>query len=211
MFSSEIKETVYIAISCILAAAVLTLVAFVMDIRSDLAEVHNTELSSQRSMMAYQEFNKYQNNVLYGEDIMQLIREYAGSGIAIYFDTLYLDGSPSTKKDWYLDENEYKNKKEIASIDVLEYGKYEDKDKNIIVLLSEGIKRDHTYWVYLVFDAYDKQSVKNAKYKDNGTGEKHNFFEVSAIKVLDLGEDLGDGRKAYKEVETTIDGFKNTK
>lgn len=199
MFSSEIKETVYIAISCILAAAVLTLVAFVMDIRSDLAEVHNTELSSQRSMMAYQEFNKYQNNVLYGEDIMQLIREYAGSGIAIYFDTLYLDGSPSTKKDWYLDENEYKNKKEIASIDVLEYGKYEDKDKNIIVLLSEGIKREHTYWVYLVFDEYDKDGVKAAKFKES-TGEKHNFFEVSAIKVIDLC----DERKAYSEVEGLI-------
>ena len=199
MFSSEIKETVYIAISCILAAAVLTLVAFVMDIRSDLSEVHNTELSSQRSMMAYQEFNKYQNNVLYGEDIMQLIREYAGSGIAIYFDTLYLDGSPSTKKDWYLDENEYKNKKEIASIDVLEYGKYEDKDKNIIVLLSEGIKREHTYWVYLVFDEYDKDGVKAAKFKES-TGEKHNFFEVSAIKVIDLC----DERKAYSEVEGLI-------
>ena len=197
MFSSEIKETIYIAISCILAAAVLTLVAFVMDIRSDLAEVHNTELSSQRSMTAYQEFNKYQDNVLYGEDIMGLIREYAGSDVAIYVDELYLDGG--TKSEWYLDEAVYKTNKKIASIEELEYGTNN--------LLPGGIKRDHTYWVYLVFDAYDEQSVKNAKYKDNGTGEKHNFFEVSAIKVLDLGE----GRKAYKEVETTIDGFKNTR
>jgi hypothetical protein len=120
MFSSEIKETVYIAISCILAAAVLTLVAFVMDIRSDLAEVHNTELSSQRSMTAYQEFNKYQDNVLYGEDIMGLIREYAGTDIHIYIDKLYLDGG--TKTDWYLDEAVYKSNKKIASIEELEYG-----------------------------------------------------------------------------------------
>ena len=197
MFSSEIKETVYIAISCILAAAVLTLVAFVMDIRSDLAEVHNTELSSQRSISAYQEFNKYQDNVLYGEDIMQLIREYAGSEVTIYVDKLYLDGGSSP--ELYLDVAKYKQNKKIASIEELEYGTNS--------LLPGGIKRDHTYWVYLVFDEYDEQSVKNAKYKDNGTGEKHNFFEVSAIKVLDLGE----GRKAYKEVETTIDGFKNTR
>lgn len=208
MFSSEIKETIYIAISCILAAAVLTLVAFVMDIRSDLAEVHNTELSSQRSMTAYQEFNKYQDNVLYGEDIMQLIREYAGSDVAIYVDELYLD-ERDPLKGLYLDVAKYKQDKKIASIDVLEYGKYKNELGNEVIFneLKGGITRDRTYWVYLVFDAYDEQSVKNAKYKDNGTGEKHNFFEVSAIKVLDLGE----GRKAYKEVETTIDGFKNTK
>ncbi len=197
MFSSEIKETVYIAISCILAAAVLTLVAFVMDIRSDLAEVHNTELSSQRSMTAYQEFNKYQDNVLYGEDIMGLIREYAGTDVHIYIDKLYLDGG--TKSEWYLDEAVYKTNKKIASIEELEYGTNN--------LLPGGIKRDHTYWVYLVFDAYDKKGVKSATYKENGTGEKHNFFEVSAIKIISVTS----GRKAYDEVKTTISNYKTSK
>lgn len=200
MFSSEIKETIYIAISCILAAAVLTLVAFVMDIRSDLADVHNTELSSQRSMTAYKEFNKYQDNVLYGEDIMGLIREYAGSDVAIYVDKLYLDGGSSS--ELYIDKKKYKEDERIASIEELEYGTNG--------LLNGGIKRDHTYWVYLVFDEYDKNSVKNAKYKDNGSGEKHNFFDVTAIKVVDLGT-VGNGRKSYNEVKTTIENFKDTK
>lgn len=197
MFSSEIKETIYIAISCILAAAVLTLVAFVMDIRSDLAEVHNTELTSQRSISAYQEFNKYQDNVLYGEDIMQLIREYAGSEVTIYVDKLYLDGGSSP--ELYLDVAKYKQNKKIASIEELEYGTNS--------LLPGGIKRDHTYWVYLVFDEYDKDGVKKAKYKENGTGEKHNFFEVSAIKIISITS----GRKAYDEVKTTINNYKNSK
>ena len=197
MFSSEIKETIYIAISCVLAAAVLTLVAFVMDIRSDLAEVHNTELSSQRSMTAYQEYNKYQDNVLYGEDIMQLIREYAGSDVTIYVDKLYLDGGSSP--ELYLDVAKYKQNKKIASIEELEYGTNS--------LLPGGIKRDHTYWVYLVFDEYDKDGVKSAKYKNNGSGEKHNFFEVSAIKVLSVTS----GRKSYDEVKTTISNYKSNK
>ena len=197
MFSSEIKETIYIAISCVLAAAVLTLVAFVMDIRSDLAEVHNTELSSQRSMTAYQEYNKYQDNVLYGEDIMQLVREYAGSDVIIYVDKLYLDGGSSP--ELYLDVAKYKQNKKIASIEELEYGTNS--------LLPGGIKRDHTYWVYLVFDEYDKDGIKSAKYKNNSSGEKHNFFEVSAIKVLSVTS----GRKSYEEVKTTISNYKSNK
>ena len=50
MFSSEIKETIYIAIGCMLAAAVLGLIAFTMNIRGDLAVVNNNQLANQRNM-----------------------------------------------------------------------------------------------------------------------------------------------------------------
>ena len=46
MFSSEIKETIYVAIGLSLAAMVLALVAYVMGIRSDLASAQNELIST---------------------------------------------------------------------------------------------------------------------------------------------------------------------
>ena len=46
MFSSEIKETIYVGIGLSLAAMVLALVAYVMGIRSDLASAQNELIST---------------------------------------------------------------------------------------------------------------------------------------------------------------------
>ena len=77
MFSSEIKETIYVAIGLSLAAMVLALVAYVMGIRSDLASAQNELISTKYTMEAYTSYNKYQGAVLYGEDVMAIIREFA--------------------------------------------------------------------------------------------------------------------------------------
>ena len=105
MFSSEIKETIYVAISLMLAAAVLGLVAFVLDIRSDFAVTQNQQIAARTEMTAFGEYDKFQDNILYGEDVMALIREYAGSDISVYIDTLVCkDGDI---KNLYLNKEEY--------------------------------------------------------------------------------------------------------
>ena len=100
MFSSEIKETIYIAMSLILAAAVLGMVAFVMDIRSDFASVHNQEIMARNQVSSYAEYDKYQDEILYGEDVIALIREYANTEIKVYIDELVWTKGDSTKGYW---------------------------------------------------------------------------------------------------------------
>ena len=186
MFSSEIKETVYIAISCILVAMVLGLVAFVLNIRSDLASVTNMEIATQHNMASYNKLNKYEGQILYGEDVIACIREFAGSDIAIYVGGL--KGESSTIKDYYLNKEKYIDTNGvIATIDYLEYGKGTGIPTGYT--LTGGVKRDVTYYAYLVFGEYLEEEIKNAKEGKFVTdGESTSYSEVTAIKILKVSE-----------------------
>lgn len=93
MFSSEIKETIYIAIGCMLAAAVLGLIAFAMNIRGDLAVVNNNQLANQRNMTSYTTLSRYNNegktdeqHLIYTDDVIVCIREFFDSDIEVIVD-----------------------------------------------------------------------------------------------------------------------------
>ena len=188
MFSSEIKETVYIAISCILVAMVLGLVAFVLNIRSDLAAVTNMEIATQQNMATYNKLNKYEGQLLYGEDVIACIREFANSNIAIYVGDL--TGESSAIKDYYLDEKKYIDcNGVIATIDFLEYGKGTGVPAGYT--LTGGVKRDITYYAYLVFGEYLEEDIKNAKARKSTKDDKSvSYSDVTAIKILKVS-DLG--------------------
>ena len=59
MFSSEIKETVYIAVSLMILSLVLGMVVVVTDIRSDFANIRNAEITTAKQMSEYRKYNKY--------------------------------------------------------------------------------------------------------------------------------------------------------
>lgn len=84
MFSSEIKEVVYIAISAILLSIVLTFVSTLIGVRNDLAEIRNNEIHSAQDLEKYREFNKYNGTNVFGEDIIEAIRQYYNSDLTIY-------------------------------------------------------------------------------------------------------------------------------
>lgn len=88
MFSSEIKEVVYIAISLIILSMVLGVVVIVIDIRSDFAEIRNAEIVTTVQMKEYRKFNKFNNREITGVDIIELIREIKNSEIEVYVDKL---------------------------------------------------------------------------------------------------------------------------
>ncbi len=84
---SEIKETVYIAVSSTILAAVLTLVSVFTYIRSDLAAARNEEILSAQNILQYRQFNKYDNKTVYGDEVIELIRLYYDAGIEIYVNS----------------------------------------------------------------------------------------------------------------------------
>lgn len=82
----EIQETVYIAISTILLAIVLGIVSFGMEIRNDMAEIRNEEIMAAKSVEDSRKFNKYDDKIIYGDEVIELISLYANTGISIYID-----------------------------------------------------------------------------------------------------------------------------
>lgn len=182
MISSEIKETIYIAISLILAAAILGLGAFVLGIRSDMAATRNQEVATQQSLEDYYKFNKYHGQILYGEDVMACIREFAGTDIAVYVKNLY---GKSGNSAYYLNKKNYLANSNIASIDFLEHGKNSPTTVNgTTYTCTKGVKRDVTYYAYVVFSEYVDSNIKNAKYSDLTSGIS--YSDVTAIKIIFL-------------------------
>ncbi len=203
MFNSEIKETVYVAISLILASAVLGLIAFVLDIRGDFARLQNQEIATRVELSHYAKYDKYQDNVLYGEDVMALIRECAGSDIAVYIDSLQCK---TGKMSIYLDKEEYAKNPDKYTIKALEFGK--DASNNNI--LQGGVSRDATYFVYLVFGKYTKNEIKNSPYIEEGYVDLYgnpvfvNYSDVTGVVVKLLKSE----RVQRSEVETAIQNIK---
>lgn len=74
MFSSETKEMVYMSISLILTSIVLYYMAFLIDVRGDLGNVRQQEVTSADKLYEYRKYNKYDGTTLYGEDVVEAVR-----------------------------------------------------------------------------------------------------------------------------------------
>ncbi len=176
----------YIAIGCMLAAAVLGLVSFVLTLRSDLASSKNSITQGAQYMSDYTDYNKYQNSVLWGEDVMALISEYAGSGVAVYIDNLYDEGSGSLG-EFYMDasfSDDSTVKIEDVSFTALENGEisaYAEADE-YLNYFDEGVSRDATYFSYVVVGEYSYDDIKAI----TSPTDSPMYSEVSAIYVVCL-------------------------
>lgn len=198
MFSSEIKETVYISIGLILAAIVLGLIAFVMDIRSDFAEAQNSEVVARQEMSNYSRFDKYQGEVIYGEDIIGIIREFAGTDVAVCVDNLRLKSTGASATNYfYMNKEKYMANPNNYSLATLELG-------------NNAISRDATYVCWLVFGKYTENEIKNSKYVEegfrnaDGTYAYVNYADVSGIYVRCINKTQ---RLHYQDVKTTVDNL----
>ncbi|MNV34413.1 hypothetical protein D3C71_1258290 [compost metagenome] len=83
MPTDEIRNTTYIALGAILLASLLGFVAYLFTVRSDIANLRNTEVVNTATLKGYREFNKYSGKILFGEDVVSTIRDYYGSDIRI--------------------------------------------------------------------------------------------------------------------------------
>lgn len=160
MFSSEIKETVYIAVSLMILSLVLGMVVVVTDIRSDFANIRNAEITTAKQMSEYRKYNKYDDRVITGADIIALVREIQDLGVEIYVDKL--NGGA-----FY----------HLTQAMVV-------TDKSIIDIgnLQQLIKLNYVYHVYLRYDFENVKSVAVPVNKSNGYGT------VTGISIKYLNE-----------------------
>lgn len=79
----EIKDTVMIALSLILTAALLGFISFLFVLRGEFASAYNNNLSASQSVTTYLSFDQFNSSPLYGADVIAAIRQYYDRGIEI--------------------------------------------------------------------------------------------------------------------------------
>lgn len=93
--SEEVKQTVYVAITAILLASLFGFISYLMSLRTDFAEVRNNEIATAQVLRDHREFSKFNNAVVYGEDIVAAIRDYYDTGIRIRVNDSSLNLRPT--------------------------------------------------------------------------------------------------------------------
>lgn len=159
MFSSEIKETVYIAVSLMILALVLGMVVVVIDIRSDFAEIRNDEIATAVEMREYRKYNKYNVEKITGTELIVLIKEFYDTDIEIYIDELK-NGS-----DYYIKYEDFRTG--VKELDELDY----ENLKNIIDENRE----------YKPYFKYDFDDVKNTS---DLVLSKGNYSVITGITIV---------------------------
>lgn len=85
MFSEEIKQTVYLAVTCCLLAVILSFAATFISLRNDMAQVRNEQIITTRSQRQSNEFSQYDGKEVTGAEVIQAIRDYYKSeDVCIY-------------------------------------------------------------------------------------------------------------------------------
>lgn len=84
----ETKETVYISISLIMLAALLSFASLFITYRDQLASTRNSQLISTMQLDQYRAFNKYDDNIIYGDEVVELVRMYYDTGLEIYINSI---------------------------------------------------------------------------------------------------------------------------
>lgn len=76
MFSEEIKQVVFTAVTCVLLAIVLTFASQLIGVKKDLIAVRQDEINTQNLMSEAFEFSKYNATHVTGLDVIDAIAEY---------------------------------------------------------------------------------------------------------------------------------------
>lgn len=156
MVSEEVKETIYIAIGAIIAAAVLALLAFVIQLRGDFAETYNNQKLTQSATEDYMKFAGYQGEIIYGNELVALIREFWGSDTIIYIDEIVFKDKSGNVSSTYkgtmrLDET-YKGDTVDETYIYLDSERMKEIDKKRTTDLENGIIKDSGTFYYDVED-----------------------------------------------------------
>lgn len=138
MFATESKNTIYIGVSLIMLAAVLTFALFFMQLRNDMAAARNSEIQAAQTAQNYREFNKYNGALLYGEDVIEAIRMYAGSSVEVYVNRVNNSGSSF-----------HMTMESVAT----------NPDSVKVATLQNKFSPEYKYTAYLAFDFEDVSNV----------------------------------------------------
>ena len=203
MMSTEVKEVIYVSIALILVGFVLTLVALGLDFRSDVAEIQNEQAISKYMLVSTNEFEKYQDAVIYGEDLVYLIKEYSDD-MLFYIDGIKIKDAGNLGVIKIYQQNDesvctvegtFKGEKIPNTLFYLnkQDASY-DKEGNMV---SEyRIDSNCTYYCFLVYDNYDINTYDKAKIVNTTT----DYTRVTGFYIHKVGE----GRHIYTTQTDTM-------
>lgn len=180
----ETKNTIYLAISLIIAAITLGAIGFVLYVRGDYANTRYDELYAQKRAETNRKFSLYNNNTdLSGAEVVALLRNYYMDGsIDIYVDkdkfgnSFLLDGTTRN-----LDYTLYANKQKVsismasASGGDMAYINVKtalDKVDNYIFAekaIASIVNGTDKYESYLIYDGASVQNIGNAGIMNNNS------------------------------------------
>lgn len=83
---SEVREVTYISVGLILAALVLSFIMYGLTLTRTMARTSNDQSAANDKIEDYREYNRYDNQVLYGDEVIELITHKYDSGIDIFVD-----------------------------------------------------------------------------------------------------------------------------
>ena len=70
---SEVREVTYISVGLILAALVLSFIMYGLTLTRTMARTSNDQSAANDKIEDYREYNRYDNQVLYGDEVIELI------------------------------------------------------------------------------------------------------------------------------------------
>lgn len=76
MFSEEVKQVVYLSVTCVLLAMVLTFASSLMSVKNDMVDTRNVEINTGAQVREAKQFAKYNDANLTGIDVIEAISEY---------------------------------------------------------------------------------------------------------------------------------------
>ena len=143
---NEISMSLTMAVASLMTASVMFSAAYMMDVRREYANAVENKYRSERLLKEYREFNKYDmgdhnsscDRHIYGDQLIELIRNYYDTDLTIYVDKVSSTGSSLTSNfDEYM----------------------ANKDKYSYANLQKLIPPRAEYHTYLVYDSADPATV----------------------------------------------------
>lgn len=180
---SEIKNTVYIGITCMILAIVLTFVSAMTYIRNTMAEARNNEIVGREQVSKYLEVNAYDDAKLTGMELIRLITESSDKGIEVY-----VSGVADTAAVNNIGDNtDGMSQRYNASIQLAHPGVYRiavdqnngDISNSVLAKLYASTTKEAskaTYTTYLVYNNEDPARAVKKNYSGNS--------EVTAVRVI---------------------------
>ena len=229
MVSEEVKETIYIAIGAIIAAAVLALLAFVIQLRGDFAETYNNQKLTQSATEDYMKFAGYQGEIIYGNELVALIREFWDSDTIIYIDEIVFKNQSGNALSPYKGSTSigdtingtyiYLDSAKMKGIDLKKTNDLVDGQKGSNTFYYDvedlsvgrsgcingyyGVDFSEAYYVYLATSIYDGATLNTTSYSDSLS----NYSDVTAIIVRHIPKSQSSLKSGKRYIEG--EGYKS--
>lgn len=156
---TEIKNTIYLALSCMLLGIVLAFAMFMIGVRGTMATARNDEVVGKQQIQEYQKYNAY-NGRMTGLQVVRLITEHGTDDLEVFV-------KESNGAEHIYNRDDFLRNKTKYSIN----GEDDDISDSYLVKIhanTEEKAAKAVYKAYLVFDYEDVRTADARNYAGFG-------------------------------------------